>query len=121
MRSQKLLLSSDRGSAPIDFVLITLPTSLLVLPLIALFGLAQEKIVTAQTQYEIARFSSMADVTDSEADDYRLKMDNSAVVGKYSSDGLCFFQSQRVVEKQIVFWPYLLNFEVTGQANCEKD
>ena len=121
MQSPKLLLSSDKGSAPLDFVLITLPTSLLVLPLVAIFGLAQEKIVTSQVQFEIARFSSMADVTDVEIDDYSLKMDKSSDVGKYSSAGLCFFQSKGVVEEQIVFWPYLISFEATGESNCEKD
>lgn len=121
MQLPKLSLYSDGGSAPIDFVLITLPTSLLVLPLLGLFGICQEKVAAIHVQYELARFASLADVTESEVNDYRLHISKNSVLSKHDQDGLCFFESKMVFERQISLWPNPIELEVSGKANCEKN
>jgi hypothetical protein len=121
MQSLKSLLSSDCGSAPIDFVLITLPTSLLVLPLLAFFGTCQEKISATQVQFELARFAALADVTSSDVEAHRRKVDDNSGLAKFAVDGYCFFESKREIKSQMALWPYPIDFDVFGRACCEAD
>ena len=116
-----MLLSSEAGSAPVDFVLITLPTSLLLLPLFGLFSLAQEQIVIGQVAYDLARFAALADVSQNEIDSYRENKDEGATITRVGNGSSCFVQASITKSARLSFWPEQVSIIGTSRARCEVD
>lgn len=103
-----------------DFVLIVVPASLLVLPLLDLFGLFQAAIVKEQVGYDIARYAALADVSYSEANLYRASKDLQGVLTKEVIDTDCFYLLRSDISKEITLWPEPVTFLIEGRAECER-
>jgi len=122
MRLPRLSLSKfvdEAGSAVTEFVLVVLPISLLVLPLLDLFGLLQEVIVKEQIALDISRYASLADVTSDQADDYRLAVYPESTLSKVDSGSVCINQTAIDVTREIIFWPYPVEFSAMASVYCE--
>jgi hypothetical protein len=110
---------SEAGSAVSDFVLLVVPASLLVFPLIELFGLYQAAIVYEQISYDIARYAALADVSNAEATAYRQSRNpDSQLVVENSATG-CSFLSKTELSQRITFWPDQIKVLIQGRAECE--
>ena len=122
MRLPRLSLSrfaSDKGSAVTEFVMVVIPITFLVLPLLDLFGLFQEVIVKKQVAYEIARYAALADVTATESEQYRKALDASSVLEVGSVQSPCTFQVRIPVSRNIIFWPYPIELMAKASVHCE--
>ena len=114
-------LHSDAGSAVSDFVLLVVPASLLVIPLIELFGLYQSSIVKEQVSYDIARYAALADVSAQEAELFKQTKDSTSSLKLESSFMSCSFVSISEVQRRITFWPALITVPIQGRAQCESN
>lgn len=112
-------LRSEQGSAVSDFVLVAVPASLLVFPLLDLFGLYQSAIVKQQVAYDIARYSALADVSPNDAASYRQLRDSLAVLSTESLGLSCSVKATTGVERKITFWPEVIRIQIQGRAECE--
>jgi hypothetical protein len=121
MQLPKLLLSSEEGSAPVDFVIVILPTSLLLLALLGLFGLFQGQITLGQVSYDLARFASLADVNQSEIETYRLNSDASASITRAGSGEGCLVEATVTKVVDIIIWPEPIILRASSRATCEID
>lgn len=112
-------LRGDSGSAVADFVLLVVPASLLVIPLIDLFGLFQSAIVKEQISYDIARYAALADVTEEDARRYRQSRDPLSMLSNDVSANSCSFVSNSELARRITFWPEVINVQIQARAECE--
>ncbi len=101
--------------------MVTLPTTLLLLPIISLFALCQNQIAQNQITYEIARFAALADVSSQEVEDYRMQLDESAQVFREFSTGTCVELVSISKEHLVPLWPVPIPMISTGRASCEID
>ena len=104
-----------------DFVLLVVPASLLVIPLLELFGLYQSSIVKEQVSYEIARYAALADVSTQEAEIYKQNKDSASSLKLESSSLSCSFVSRSEIQRRITFWPTLITVPLQGRAQCESE
>jgi len=102
-----------------DFVLVVMPASLLVLPLLDLFGLYQSAIVREQVSFDIARHAALADVSLDEALEYKQQRDSSSQLTRNSSVDFCVFLASSELERRITFWPEVVQLTIQGRAECE--
>jgi hypothetical protein len=119
----RLLLSkarSESGSAVSDFVLLVVPGSLLCLPLIDLFGIYQSAIVSEQVSFEIARYASLADVSQSEAIAYGKLRDSRSSLSMDTSALSCSSLVVSEVQRRVTFWPEVISIPIQARAECEK-
>lgn len=122
MRLPRLLssrLASDQGSAVTEFVLGVIPISILILPLIDLFSLFQVVIVKEQQAFEIARYASLADVTDQEAESFRIFREPTSTLQRTTGPTDCRIQVTIPLSRSIVLWPYPVNLNAVGSVHCE--
>jgi Flp pilus assembly protein TadG len=122
MRLPRLSLSklvSDKGSAVSEFVMVVIPITLLVLPLLDLFGLIQEVVVKEQVAYEIARYAALADVSAAEADRFGKASEPTSVLERTSVLSDCNVQASIPVSRTITFWPYPIELIVKALVHCE--
>ena len=111
--------TSDQGSAVTEFVLAVIPISILILPLIDLFGLFQVVIVKEQEAFEIARYASLADVTEQEAESFRFFREPTSTLERTTGPTDCQVQVRIPVNRSIVLWPNLVSVNVVGSVHCE--
>ena len=109
----------DSGSAVADFVLLVVPASLLVIPLLELFGLFQSAIVKEQISYDIARYAALADVSAQEADMYAQSRDPLSSLSKDLTATSCTQVSTSELSRRITFWPEIIKVQIQGRADCE--
>jgi len=112
-------LTSDQGSAVTEFVLAVIPITILILPLIDLFGLFQVVIVKEQEAFEIARYASLADVTDQEAESFRIFREPTSTLARTTGPTDCLVQVTIPVSRSIVLWPYPVGLNAVGSVHCE--
>ena len=112
-------LRSESGSAVSDFVLVAVPASLLVIPLMDLFGLYQSAIVKHQVAYDIARYAALADVSSDKAAQYRQLRDSSSRLDFERSGSACSVLVSAEVQRRVTFWPEVLKVQIQGRAQCE--
>lgn len=112
-------LTSDQGSAVTEFVLAVIPITILILPLIDLFGLFQVVIVKEQEAFEIARYASLADVTDQEAESFRIFREPTSTLARTTEPTDCLVQVTIPVSRSIVLWPYPVGLNAVGSVHCE--
>ena len=112
-------LRSESGSAVVDFVLVAVPASLLVIPLIDLFGLYQSAIVKQQVAYDIARYAALADISLEKAALYRQLRDSSVTLSTERSGSSCTVLANAEVLRKVTFWPEVLRVQIQGRAECE--
>ena len=110
---------SDSGSAVVDFVIITIPASLVGLVLIGLFGLAQSTLVKESQAFELARRVAMADISDSDAASLRDAIYPTADIQKSTTSAGC--QINVVADAVFYFLRYFepLHFRIRQDAYCE--
>ncbi len=113
------LWSSENGSAAAEFVMVVIPTTLLVLPLFGLFGLMQARVVDGQLAYEIARFAALADVSEAEARAYLAKVNSSAKLSLTGNSDDCSVRASIYREVEIFGWPSVIGLTSTGKVSCE--
>jgi len=111
--------ANDKGSAVSEFVMVVIPVTFLVLPLLDLFGLLQEVIVKEQVAYEIARYAALADVTAAESEHYRKAVDARSILEVASVESPCTFQVRIPVSRNIMFWPYPIELMAKASVHCE--
>jgi len=109
------------GSAPLDFVLITMPTTLVMLPILGLFGLAQNQIALGQRAYEIARFSALADVNADDIASLNKAQDSTATISRRVYGGRCVVEVSVSKTEMIFGWPTSVPLTATAEASCELD
>ncbi len=122
MQYPRLLLSkarSESGSAVSDFVLLVVPGSLLCLPLIDLFGFYQSAIVSEQVSYDIARYASLADVSQSEAIAYGKTRDSTSSLTEDTSSVDCSSLVVSELHRRVTFWPEVVSIPIQARAECE--
>jgi hypothetical protein len=112
-------LRRDSGSAVADFVLLVVPASLLVIPLIDLFGLFQSAMVKEQISYDIARYAALADFTEEDARRYRQSRDPQSRLSTDVSTNSCSLVSSSELARRITFWPDIITIQIKGRAECE--
>jgi len=122
MRLPRLLSSrfrGEKGSAVTEFVLVVIPITFLILPLLDLFGLLQNVIVKEQQAYEIARYASLADVTELEAENFRLLSEPTSSMERIQELSDCQIQVNIPVTRSIILWPYPITLLARGEVHCE--
>lgn len=122
MRLPRLLsfrLASEQGSAVTEFVLAVIPITILILPLIDLIGLFQVVIVKEQEAFEIARYASLADVTEQEAEIFRIFREPTSTLERTTGPTDCQVQVRIPVSRSIILWPNLVSLNVVGSVHCE--
>jgi len=102
-----------------EFVLLVVPASLLVIPLIDLFGLHQSAIVMEQVSFDIARYAALADVSPEEALRHKHLRDPFSLLVRNSSVESCVFLASSELERRMTFWPEEIQVTVQGRAECE--
>lgn len=112
-------LASDQGSAVTEFVLAVIPITILIMPLIDLLGLFQVVIVKEQQAFEIARYASLADVTELEAESFRLLTEPTSTLERTTGSTECRIQVTVPVNRSLVLWPYPIDLNVVGSVHCE--
>jgi hypothetical protein len=110
---------SEEGSAVTEFVLVVIPITFLIVPLLDLFGLVQTVIVKEQQAYEIARYASLADVTVSESENFRLLSEPSSSMERIQELSDCQIQVNIPVTRNIILWPYPITLQARGEVHCE--
>lgn len=102
-----------------EFVLLVVPASLLIIPLIDLFGLHQSAIVREQVSFDISRYAALADVSREEALQYKQLRDPFSLLLRNSSVESCVFIASSELERRVTFWPEGIQVTVQGRAECE--
>ncbi len=110
---------SEDGSAVTEFVLVVIPITILILPLLDLFGLFQALVVKEQQAYEIARYASLADVTTLQAENFRISTESTSTLERIWDPSDCRIQVTIAVSRRITFWPYPVDLNATGTVHCE--
>ena len=121
MRLPRLSLFSEEGSAPVDFVMVTIPSSLLLLPLIGLFTLWQQQITLGQEAYDLARFAALADVSAAEIGSYRDSKEPTAIITRDINPAFCLVEASITKVAAAPLWPEPIILNAKGMASCELD
>jgi len=111
---------SEAGSAESEFVLLVVPASLLVKPLLDLFGLFQVAIVKEQVSYDIARYAALADVSPAEANGYREEHDPQGSLATDDNGVDCVWLHASVISRRVTLWPETVVVPIEARAECEK-
>jgi hypothetical protein len=96
-----------------------MPITLLILPLLDLFGLFQTVIVKEQQAYEIARYASLADVTELEAENFRLLREPTSSLDRIQELTDCQIQVNIPVTRNIILWSIPITLQARGEVHCE--
>jgi hypothetical protein len=99
--------------------LVVIPITLLILPLLDLFGLFQTVIVKEQQAYEIARYASLADVTELEAENFRLLSEPTSSLDRIQELSDCQIQVNIPVTRNVILWPIPITLQARGEVHCE--
>ncbi len=118
-RSLLSRLQGESGSAVSEFVLLVVPASLLAIPLLEVFGLYQSAIVQEQVSYDIARFAALADVSPTDAENYRQMNDPSSKLITDTRSGSCSILTSLEIQRSVTFWPELIRVPIEVRASCE--
>lgn len=110
---------SEAGSAVSDFVLLVVPASLLVLPLLDLFGMFQAAIVKEQFGYDIARYAALADIDSAEANRYSSRDPDGSLARDATTYGCSWVHSSKI-SRRVALWPEALDVPIEARAECEK-
>ncbi len=110
---------SDSGSAVVDFVIITMPASLIGLVLIGLFGLAQSNLVKQSQAFELARRVAMADISDSEAASLRAAIYPAADIQKFARPAGCQVRVEAHEVFEFLSYVEPIHFQIAQEAYCE--
>ena len=111
---------SEAGSAESEFVLLVVPASLLVIPLLDVFGLFQVAIVKEQVGYDIARYAALADVSPAEANNYREEHDPQGSLVTEDNSFDCVWVHSSVISRRVTLWPEAVVVTIEARAECEK-
>lgn len=122
MQFQKLSLSrflGESGSAVVEFVMVVLPCSLLILVMQGVFGLAASAQGWQQQAYELARFASLADVTSEEVGVFARSFLPEGRLTRVEDRDSCFVEANLVRSVNLWGWPLPIEFLVNGRVSCE--
>ena len=109
----------DEGSAVVDFVLVLTPATLLSLPLVSLFSIMHQGLVTQQVAYEIARYGTLADTSDGMRARFARTADANMSVKLLEDETSCRLNVTVSKDYEIAFWPVPINLESEANAQCE--
>lgn len=109
----------DEGSAVVEFIVVVIPVTTMVLALQGLFGIAVSIQVLEQQSYELARYAALADVTEAEVNQYVNRIAPEVFISKVFDDQGCFYLARKEGSFQIWGWPFPIDFVATGRASCE--
>jgi len=110
----------DLGSAVVDFVLVLAPVSLLAFPLIELNGLIHLSLVNQQVAYDIARFGSLADSSDSSTLYYLKSKDPEMTLTSEVEGSDCLTSVSVTKQYSVSLWPFSIPIRSSAHAQCEK-
>lgn len=110
----------DQGSAVIEFVLVLVPTTLLIFPLISLVSLMHEGLATQQVAYDVARYGSLADTTSAMKIGYRNSRDSELDLTVRTDQASCITQVSVTKTYENYLWPLALAIESRASVQCEK-
>jgi Flp pilus assembly protein TadG len=110
---------ADEGSAVAEFVIVLVPVSLLILPLVEIQALLHEKVVTQQVAFDVARFATLADSTAATSQSYLLSKGVELKLNMVNTEDGCFSEVKVTSSHQITFWPTPLDIEGNAIAQCE--
>jgi hypothetical protein len=110
----------DLGSAVVDFVLVLVPVSLLALPLMGLTALMHLSLVNQQVAYDVARFGSLADSSDSSTHSYLKSIDPELTLISGVGGSSCLTSVSVTKQYSIAFWPISIPIRSSAYAQCEK-
>jgi len=99
--------------------MVVIPISVLVLPLLDLFGLMQEVAVKEQVAYEIARYAALADVSASESERFRKETEPISSLEITTLQSGCKAQVGIPVQRKISLWPYPIELMAKALVQCE--
>ena len=122
MRFPKSLLfelSREGGSAVLEFVVVVLPASLIVLVVQGFFGFATAIQISQQQTYEIARYAALADVTAVEVEIYSQKLGFEVELKKVHDSFGCSYLAKRDQRFEVWGWPFPIEVEIEAEAACE--
>jgi hypothetical protein len=122
MRFLKSSLSNsqrENGSAVLEFIVVVIPATIMVLTLQGLFGLAFSIQALEQQSYELARYAALADVTEAEVTQYVNRIAPDVTISKVFDDQGCFYLARKEGTFQIWAWPWPIDFSASGKASCE--
>lgn len=111
--------SSERGSAVTEFVIVLVPASLLVLPLMGLLTLLQQSVINEQVAFDTARFAALADSETSATESYAYLRDPKSQVQLMQAEGYCVTQVTVTSTYTIPLWPDAVTLEGRANAQCE--
>jgi Flp pilus assembly protein TadG len=110
---------ADDGSAVTEFVIVLVPVSLLILPLVEIQALLHEKVVTQQVAFDVARYATLADSTAASSQNYLLSKDAELKLNMVTTGEGCFSEVTITKSHQVTFWRTQLNIESNAIAQCE--
>lgn len=119
LKSLSFELWRESGSAVVEFVLVVLPCSLMILIIQGLFGFASALQVSQQQTYELARYAALADVTVREIDSNVAANAPGAEIQRVIDDSGCFYFARRVRNFDIWGWPFPIEVQVEAKVTCE--
>lgn len=119
LKSLSFELWRESGSAVVEFVLVVLPCSLMILIIQGLFGLASALQVSQQQTYELARYAALADVTVREIDSNVAANAPGAEIQRVIDDSGCFYFARRVRTFDIWGWPFPIAVHLEAKVTCE--
>ena len=110
---------ADEGSAVTEFVIVLVPVSLLILPLVEIQALLHEKVVTQQVAFDVARYATLADSTAASSQSYLLSKDAGLKLNMVNTEDVCLSEVKVTRSHQLTFWPTQLTIESNAIAQCE--
>lgn len=110
---------ADEGSAVAEFVIVLVPVSLLILPLVEIQALVHEKVVTQQVAFDVARYATLADSTSASSQSYLLSKDAELKLNMVTTAEGCFSEVTITKSHQVTFWPIPIDVESNAVAQCE--
>ncbi|MFN6316042.1 MAG: TadE/TadG family type IV pilus assembly protein [Rhodoluna sp.] len=119
LKSLSFELWRESGSAVVEFVLVVLPCSLMILIIQGLFGFASALQVSQQQTYELARYAALADVTVREIDSNVAANAPGAEIQRVIDDSGCFYFARRVRNFDIWGWPFPIEVHLEAKVTCE--
>lgn len=112
-------LTAETGSAPFEFVTVTIPTTFMVLSLHGLFGLAFSTQALTEQAYELARYAALADVTEADVLAQIETLGLNAEVSRRLEGSACFYEAKIASSVGILGWPYPIQITLAERASCE--
>jgi Flp pilus assembly protein TadG len=110
---------ADEGSAIAEFVIVLVPVSLLIFPLVEIQALFHQKVVTQQVAFDVARYATLADSTAASSQKYLLSKDVELKLNMVNTEDGCFSEATITRSHQVTFWPTPLDIESNAIAQCE--